>query len=109
MDPDDAVVFAEYVEAGLTGSQAVEIWRQLMSTMEIFYRSAAAQKVREEGREQGREAERAQAVLMVLERRGLEVSGSVRERVLSCHDYEQLGTWLDRAWRVTHAQDLFSD
>ena len=30
--------------------EAVEIWRQLMSTMEIFYRSAAAQQVREEGR-----------------------------------------------------------
>lgn len=111
MHPDDAVVFAEYVEAGLTGSQAVEIWRQLMSTMEIFYRSAAAQKVREEGREegreQGREVERAQSVLMVLERRGLDVPGGVRERVLSCHDYGELGTWLDRAWHVARAQDLF--
>lgn len=117
MDPDNAVVFAEYVEAGLTGSQAVEIWRQLMSTMEIFYRSAAARKVREEGREegreqgreQGREAERAQSVLMVLQRRGLAIPDSTRERVLSCHDYARLGTWLDRAWQVTHAQDLFDD
>ena len=84
-----------------------------MSTMEIFYRSAAAQQVREEGREQGRElgreTDRAQSVLMVLDRRGLEVPDSVRERVVSCHDYEQLGTWLDRAWQVTQAQELFGD
>jgi hypothetical protein len=80
-----------------------------MNTMEIFYRSEAAQKVRQEGREEGREAERAQSVLKVLERRGLAIPGSVRERVLSCHDYEQLGTWWDRAWQVTRAQELFGD
>ena len=46
---------------------------------------------------------------MVLERRGLEVPESVRERVLSCHDHEPLGTWLDRAWQVTYARELFGD
>ncbi|MGW0821211.1 hypothetical protein [Streptomyces sp. NPDC002845] len=105
MDPDESVVYAEYVEAGLTGSEAVEIWRQLMSTTKIFYRSAAAQQVREEAREE----ERALSVLMVLERRGLEVPDGVRERVLSCHDYEELSALLDRAWEVTRAQELFGD
>ncbi|MCI3278568.1 hypothetical protein [Streptomyces cylindrosporus] len=107
-NPDEAVVYAEYVEAGLTGSPAVEIWRQLMSTMEIFFRSEAAQKVREEGREEGREEERARTVIMLLERRGLEVSDQVREHVLSCRDYEQLGIWVDRAWEVNDAQDLIT-
>ncbi|MBZ9642148.1 hypothetical protein [Streptomyces sp. PSKA30] len=97
------------MEAGLTGSEAVEIWRQLMSTMEIFYRSAAAQQVREEGREEGREEAWAQTVLMVLERRGVEVPDGVRERVLSCRDSEELSTLVARAWEVTRAQDLFGD
>ncbi|KUO22704.1 hypothetical protein [Streptomyces dysideae] len=108
MDPDEAVVYAEYVEAGLTGSEVVEIWRQLMST-KIFYRSAAAQQVRAEVREEVRAEERAQAVLMVLERRGLEVPDGVRERVLSCRDSEELSALVDRAWEVTRAQDLFGD
>ncbi|KUO22728.1 hypothetical protein AQJ91_02570 [Streptomyces dysideae] len=74
----------------------------------MFYRSAAAQQVRKEGRAEVW----AQAVLMVLERRGLEVPDGVRERVLSCRDSEELGVVLDRAWEVTEvtrAQDLFGD
>ncbi|XUL89136.1 hypothetical protein ACQ86D_22915 [Streptomyces galilaeus] len=113
MDPDDAVVYAEYVEAGLTGSVAVEIWRQLMSKMDVFYRSEAAQKVRAEGweggREEGRATERAQTVVMILERRGLDVPDTLRQHILANRDYEQLGVWLDRALQITDAQDLIDD
>jgi hypothetical protein len=42
---------------------------------------------------QGRLAERAQAVLDVLEARGFVVSDEIRARILACADPTQLGAW----------------
>ncbi|MFI2433739.1 hypothetical protein [Streptomyces sp. NPDC018693] len=86
-----------------------------LGPLKYFYRSAAAQQVREEGRKEGFEEARreirreiwAQNVLMVLERRGLEVPDTVRERVLSSRDLDEVTAWFDRAWEVTRAQDVF--
>ncbi|MCS0600384.1 DUF4351 domain-containing protein [Streptomyces sp. LP11] len=51
----------------------------------------------------------AKFVLRVLGRRGIEVSDSVRDRVMACLDLETLETWLDRSLSVTSAEELFGE
>jgi Uma2 family endonuclease len=61
--------------------------------------------VRGEGREQGI----AESVLALLEDRGLEVSGEVRERILTCRDHAQLRRWLLRAATAEAAADAVTE
>ncbi|MET7487552.1 hypothetical protein [Streptomyces sp. NPDC005538] len=72
--------------------------------LRVFFRSETAQRVKEEVRA----AERAQAVVMILERRGLDVPDTLRQHILANRDYEQLGAWLDRAWQITDSHDLLT-
>jgi hypothetical protein len=65
--------------------------------------------VREQGREEGRAQERAETVLRNLRWRQVDIPDSVRERVLSCADMDELGVWLDRSYQVTDAWDLFDE
>jgi hypothetical protein len=113
LDPNEAVIYAEYVEAGLADPSALKTWRNLMDTLSIFFRSEAAQKVRAEGREEGRERgrveERTRMVCVVLEQRGLTVSPEARERITSCTDFDVVSRWLDRAWDVASTEELFTD
>ncbi|MFI0982432.1 hypothetical protein ACH4SP_36170 [Streptomyces sp. NPDC021093] len=113
LDPNEAVIYAEYVEAGLADASAQQTWRKLMDTLNIFFRSEAAQKVRTEGRveglAEGRVEERAAALLTVLERRGLEPSLEARERIASCKDLDVLGRWSELAWTVSSADELFTE
>ncbi|WP_371791943.1 hypothetical protein OG285_21580 [Streptomyces sp. NBC_01471] len=105
------MIFAEFTEVGLGNTRARQIWRELMTTLSYFFQSEAAQQVREEGREEGLQEGRAEAqagaVLMVLERRGLAVSPATRARITACTDLATLTDWLDRAWSVGAAAELF--
>jgi hypothetical protein len=58
--------------------------------------------------ERGRSAERAAAVLDVLEARGLEVTATQRERILDTTELETLTHWLRRAVTTTSVDALFS-
>ncbi|WP_121187777.1 hypothetical protein [Nocardiopsis sp. Huas11] len=49
----------------------------------------------------------AEAVLSVLEERGISVSDQVRERVTSSTDREALRVWVRRVATVERAEDLF--
>lgn len=73
-----------------------------MSALLNFFRSERSQvafaKVRAESR--------AEHILRVLEQRGFEVVGMVRERIQLCADLELLGDWLDGALTVSSAEDL---
>ncbi|CAM5516768.1 hypothetical protein GCM10010329_65510 [Streptomyces spiroverticillatus] len=117
LDPNEAVIYAEYVEAGLSDVAAQQTWRKLMDTLNIFFRSEAARRTREEGREAGREegleegqaVERARMVCTVLERRGLEPSLETRERIAACRDLEVLGRWAELAWSVSSAEEIFAE
>ncbi|MDR6979770.1 hypothetical protein J2X68_006507 [Streptomyces sp. 3330] len=80
-----------------------------MTAMQYFWRHPLAQEVREEGREEGRVAERADMTLRILEWRGISVPDAVRERVESCTDLDQLTIWSQRAVHATAADDLFAD
>ncbi|MDO0933379.1 hypothetical protein QQY66_17415 [Streptomyces sp. DG2A-72] len=52
---------------------------------------------------------RAEDILRILDRRGIEVSDAVREQVTSCSDLEVLGTWLDRSLTVSNGEELFEE
>jgi hypothetical protein len=69
-----------------------------------FFRSETSQRLRAEGRAQGR----AEDILRILERRDIETPDTVRDRVSSCTDLDTLDTWFDRALTATTAEDLFT-
>jgi len=68
---------------------------------------------REEGREEGREAAevagRVQALLSILQSRGLELGDVVRRRVLGCTDASLLDSWICRAATAEQMVDVFLD
>lgn len=82
----------------------------LMMTESEFYsdtfRNVEA-KGRVEGRAEGSAAAKAEAVLTVLEARGLAVTEAQRERISGCHDLAQLQTWIARAATIESAGELF--
>ncbi|MEV5407535.1 hypothetical protein AB0K60_01685, partial [Thermopolyspora sp. NPDC052614] len=66
------------------------------------YRSAFARRCYAEGAAKGL----ADAIIEVLEVRGLTVPEEVRARILSCHDHRTLHTWLRQAATVATINDL---
>ena len=59
------------------------------------------------GLSEGRVLGRAEALLEVLEHRGLDVPDTVRDRVLATRDQWCLGRWFERAFVVDSAEALF--
>ncbi|MBD0842746.1 hypothetical protein [Streptomyces sp. TRM68416] len=76
-----------------------------MSVDLSFFRSETSQRLRAEGRAEGR----AEDVLLILDTRGIEVPDAARERIASCTDLDELRTWLTRAVTATTADDLFTE
>ncbi|MFD8810061.1 hypothetical protein ACFV23_00805 [Streptomyces sp. NPDC059627] len=111
IDRDSAAVFVQFVDSCLVDPRAKQMWRDLMTAIQYFWRHPLAEQVREEGREEGRERGRvqqcAEMVLRVLEWRGIPVSDSVRERVDACTELDRLELWAQRAVHVTDAAELF--
>ena len=105
IDAESAAAFAQFVESCLDDPQAKEIWRDLMTAVNYFFRHPVAEKVREEGRVE----DRAETTLSILEWRGIQVPESVRVRVKGCPDLDQLKVWSERAVHVSDAADLFDD
>jgi len=105
LNPDTASVFAELVESGLVDAQAKKVWRELMMPVNYFFKNPVAVKLREEGRVE----ERIAGILRTLDRRHIDVPDSVRQRVRDCTDPDRLQTWVDRAYDVTDAAELFDE
>jgi hypothetical protein len=62
----------------------------------------------QKGRTEGEAKGQARGVLRVLEIRGLSVSATHRERILSCTDLDMLNIWTDGAVTVASADELFT-
>ncbi|GHF04325.1 hypothetical protein [Streptomyces morookaense] len=62
-----------------------------------------------EGLAEGKAEERARLVLRVLERRGISVPDEVRERLADCSDLDVLDRWLDQAFVVSTAEEIFAE
>ncbi|MFH0175345.1 hypothetical protein OHU34_20735 [Streptomyces sp. NBC_00080] len=113
IDEDSAAVLVQFVDSCLVDPQAQQMWRDLMTTMQYFWRHPLAEQVREQGLEQGLEQgrirDRAEMTLNILRWRGIDVPDHIRERVESCTDFDQLTVWSERAVHATTADGLFAD
>ncbi|WP_433246899.1 hypothetical protein [Actinomadura nitritigenes] len=56
---------------------------------------------------EGRAEGEADAVLSVLETRGITVPNDIRDKVTGCTDIDQLKRWVRRAVVIDHAEELF--
>ncbi|CCK28227.1 hypothetical protein BN159_3848 [Streptomyces davaonensis JCM 4913] len=101
VDEETARIFAELTELGLGDVLAAETWRQLMSVDLSFFRSETSQRLRAESR--------AEDILLILDTRGVEVPESVRDRITTCTDLDELRVWLTRALTVDSVDDLFTE
>ncbi|MET9073673.1 hypothetical protein [Streptomyces sp. NPDC004232] len=108
-DPDSAAVFVQFIDSCLTDPRAKQMRRDLMTAIQYFWRHPLAEQVREEGREEGLVQKSRETVLRVLERRGIPVPGTIRERVEACTDLNQLEIWAQRAVHATDAAELFAE
>ncbi|MGA5132746.1 hypothetical protein [Streptomyces blastmyceticus] len=64
---------------------------------------------RAEGLAEGLIEGRRLVVVSALRSRDIDISLEVRERILSCTDLDTLERWLDRAFIVATAEELFSE
>ncbi|MGW1198538.1 hypothetical protein ACWD4B_22265 [Streptomyces sp. NPDC002536] len=117
-DPVSFAYYSELLEVGLADDQAREIWRKLMGVGSFFpgrgtlveekYLEGKADGVAA-GLAEGKAEERARLVLRVLEKRGIPVPDAVRERLADCSDLDALDRWLDQAFIVSTAEELFAE
>jgi hypothetical protein len=99
LGPKSAILYHDIVLAGLPPAPRAR-WEAYMSAATgSEYRSELLREADARGRALGE----GQAVLTVLDARGVPVSEAIREQILACTDLTQLDTWLRRA--VTAATD----
>ncbi|MFJ4693936.1 hypothetical protein [Streptomyces sp. NPDC088766] len=112
IDRDSAAVFVQFVDSCLADTRARQMWRDMMATIQYFWRHPLAEEVRGQGREEGVELgriqDRAEMTLNILRWRGIDVPDDVRARVQACTDLARLTTWSQRAVHATTAADLFT-
>lgn len=101
--------YIELIEQGISHTEAAETWRKYMATDLSFFRSESAQKLRAQGRAEGRVEEAVSNVLMVLRHRGVIVTEDAADRIRACHDEGQLATWLRRSLDVSSVAELFGE
>ncbi len=99
-DESTAGTFIELTEQGLGKTPAADIWRHLMAVDLSFFQSETAQKLRAEGQ--------AEALLMLLGHRGVEISGEDRDRIVGCGDPDVLSLWFTRALTATSTAEIFA-
>ncbi|MEV0693383.1 hypothetical protein [Streptomyces sp. NPDC050388] len=102
-DEDTAGTFIELTEQGLGKTPAADLWKHLMAVDLSFFQSETAQRLRAEGRVEGR----AEDILRLLDGRGIEVSAEERERIAGCGDLATLEVWFTRAITATSAAEVF--
>ncbi|MFJ6799122.1 hypothetical protein [Streptomyces sp. NPDC091268] len=106
-DPEAVAYYSELLEIGTGHTPARDTWRDLMPRTYFPGRGTLIEETYLEGEASGRLEERAQLVLRVLGNRGIGVGDEVRERVVGCGDLDTLGQWLDLAFRVERAEEIF--
>lgn len=105
IDPMQGARWAVFVEGGLGEGCARETWRKIMKTMQYRYVSEIGRESRAEGRVEGY----AEAILDVLDERGVSATDAERQRIHDCMDALALKRWLRRAMFVDRVEDLFAD
>ncbi|MCC9706869.1 hypothetical protein E4N62_17300 [Streptomyces sp. MNU76] len=103
----------EFISQGLGKLPAAALWRKLVAVDLSFYKSPLFEEVRDEaqakGRAKGLAEGRAQDILFILERRGLDIPDGARERIAACDDLDVLRQWLDRSLTASSTDAVFVD
>ncbi len=112
LEGDRALHYVELVFVSLN-EVAKTALEKIMASGHFEFQSDFALKHRgagrAEGRVEGRMEGRAEAVLLVLEARGLPISDETRTRILACTDLAILDQWVRRAATITAVDELFRD
>ncbi|MFJ8716778.1 hypothetical protein ACIRD9_26955 [Streptomyces violaceus] len=114
-DKATAKYWCEWLEVGLEDTPVQETWRELEKMVGTYFpgRGTLFEQTylegKAEGRAQGRAEDRTVLILRVLEKRGIDVPETARERITSCTDLDTLTLWFDRSLTATTAEDLFAD
>jgi hypothetical protein len=91
----------EQKEIVMSSQHLVEKWRREM-------RAQGEADGEERGRAEGEARAKADAIVAVLEARGIVLSMEMRDRVLGCTDVKTLELWIRRAATVASAEGLFA-
>ncbi|HET6635200.1 MAG TPA: hypothetical protein VFH77_09235 [Streptomyces sp.] len=106
-DGETTDYFTELLEIGLGEGPARETWRKLMKAVGTYFPGRGT--IVEESYLKGISDARRQTLLRLLDKRGVPVSEAARTRIADCTDADVLDRWLDRAFTVTDAADLFTE
>jgi hypothetical protein len=106
LSDDRQVLYSDLVFAALSEAARAAL-EDLMASGNYEFQSDFAKKHQAQGRAEGEARGRAEALLAVLQARGLQVSDEVRGRVLACTDVAQLDAWVRKAVSVTSVEELF--
>ncbi|WP_369234523.1 hypothetical protein AB5J56_22255 [Streptomyces sp. R21] len=109
-DGKSAKYYYDFLEVGLGDTPAGDKWRDILSFITYFPgRGTVRETAYLEGKAEGEAKGEAKGILRVLEVRGLPISDSARERIITCTDLDRLADWLERSGTVTHTEDLFAE
>jgi hypothetical protein len=100
------MLYSDLVYAALSQAARTAL-EDLMADGTYEFQSEFAKKHQAKGRAEGHAAGRAEAVIDVLEARGLRVSDEARARILACTDAAQLAAWVRNAVTVPSVDALF--
>ncbi|GGT22624.1 hypothetical protein GCM10010271_27590 [Streptomyces kurssanovii] len=95
----------ELTAQGLGNRPAADQWRNLVAVDLSFYTSPLSEELRDEGRAEGL----ADAILLVLQQRGIDVPDQARERITTCDDMQLMRTWLSRAVTAASTEAVFAE
>ncbi|TDC83514.1 hypothetical protein [Actinomadura sp. 7K507] len=101
MPDDTGSLYHDYL-TGQLSEAACKLLEEIVNIAGYEWQSDFAKTHRAEGRAEGE----AEAVLLVLDARGIAVPNDIRERVTNCTDTDQLGRWVQRAAVIDKAEDL---
>ena len=119
-DPETFFSYYDVVLAGLplatrtrweafVTTTAEDFQSELLRNMVAKYQAEYQARGEAVGQARGKALGKAEAILDVLDRRGVAVPNDVRDRVLECTDTSLLGTWLDRAITATTVDDVIRE
>lgn len=104
LDDERAMLYFDLIGISL-GDAARAAFEDLMGEGNYEFQSDFAKKHRAAGKVAGR----AEAVLTVLDARGIAVSAEQKARVLDCIDAGALDRWIRKAVTVATAEELFTN
>ncbi|HET9958203.1 MAG TPA: hypothetical protein VFQ61_27100 [Polyangiaceae bacterium] len=100
------VLYCAFIESALSDAARKAIQMPLAEKFFSETQRHAFARGKAEGKTEGKAEGQAQFVIRVLVNRGLSISEAQRERILTCHDTEQLTRWLDAALSCGSVDEL---